>query len=360
VATSNAIAVPGYLLFMQGTSLMAQSFDEDSATLSGDPFVVAQDVHFEEGNWRGVFDCSPDGTLIYQSAGAAHGSQLMWYSRDGRVLSKLGDSDLYNDLSLSHDGKRLAVSIGDPGGDLWIYDLARGVRTRYSFGSKVQRSPVWSPDDKQIASLENEQNTANLVVWSATSAGTQTPLYESPTVKRPTDYSPDGKYLMFSETPVGTGLYLLPFTGEKKPQEFREKRINANDGQFSPDGKWVVYSSQETGRTEIFVTQFPGPRGQWQVSNAGGSEPRWRKDGKAIYYWGADRNLTEAEVKAKDGRFEVNAIHPLFKVLMPVNPIAEPTYDVTADGKKFIVNAASSAADQPLTVVTNWTSRARK
>jgi eukaryotic-like serine/threonine-protein kinase len=353
-STSNAIAVPGYLLFLQGTTLVAQAFDLDSATLRGDPIAVAQNVHFEEGNWHGVFDCSRDGTLIYQLSPGSQGSRLLWYARDGKVLSTLGDFDYYQELQLSRDGKRLVVSVGEPAGSLWIYDLARGVKARYTF-SNNDRAPVWSPDNRQIVFMRTQASSANLFVVDSASAGTEHPLYSSSTLKFPSSWSPDGKTLLYTETPVGLGVSQLPLLADPKPQEFLPKVLTTSSATFSPNGHWVAYASQESGRSEVFVTQFPGPKGKWQISTAGGSEPVWRRDGKALFYWSADHTFNEAQLNIQGEQFQVTAIHPLFRASMPVVPAGSPTYDVSPDGQRFIVNSTPSGVEQPLTLVTNWT-----
>jgi eukaryotic-like serine/threonine-protein kinase len=352
--TSNAVPVPGYLLYLRGTTLVAQPFDLASATLKGDPVPVAQDVHYEEGNWRAVFDCASDGTLIYQSAVGTQGSQLLWFGRDGHLMGKLADVARYSELGLSPDGHKLAVSVGDPGSSIWVYDLPSGVPTRYTFAGNSDRSPIWSPDGKQIAFYRLQPPASNIFVVATGVAGTEKPLFTSDTLKWPTSWSPDGKFILFTENTVGLGVSVVPTSGDIKPQEFLPQKIDATEAVFSPDGHWVAYTSQESGRLEVYVTEFPGPRGKWQVSNNGGSEPRWRRDGKALFYWAADDTLTEAQVDAGGGQFRVNAIHPLFRVAMAVNHYGAPTYDVTPDGQRFIVNATTVPADQPLSVVTNW------
>ena len=360
ISTSNAIAVPGYLLFLQNRTLMAQPFDFSNATLKGEPLAIAQDVHFEEGNWHAVFDCASDGTLVYQSAVGLQGSQLLWYARDGHVLQKLGDIDRYRTVSLSRDGRRLAVLIGDPGGSIWVYDLARGARTRYTFGGAGDRSPVWSPDGRQIAFSRFETGASNIFVIASNGAGTEKPLFVADKLKLPTDWSPDGKYLLFTQTPVGFSVWQLPLAEEMKPQPFLPAQLTTSEAQFSPDGRWVVYTSQESGRTEIYVTQFPGPNGKWQISVNGGREPRWRRDGKAIFYWASDHTFMEAQVEMSRATLQVTATHPLFKASMPLDPAGSATYDVTPDGKRFIVNTSSTAEDRPLTLVTNWTANLKR
>ena len=354
--TSNAIAVPGYLLFLQGTALVAQPFDESSAKLSGEPTPVALNVHFEEGNWRGVFDASADGTLIYQALTGAQGSELIWYGRDGRVLSKLGEMDRYQELRLSPDGKSLAVAVGDPSSNVWVYDLERGLRTRFTFTGTSNRNPIWSPDGKQIAFSRGQ---TDLFVIGAHSAGTEGMLISSPSLKRPTDWSPDGKTMLLSEAPLGVGVSTMNVES-KEVKEFLPRELSTTDAQFSPDGHWVAYTSLESGHVEVFVTQIPGPNGKWQISTNGGQEPRWRGDGKAIFYWSIDHTFMEAEVEPGAGQFSVRKVQPLFKAEMPMYPFGSPMYDVTRDGKRFIVNTASSVQDQPITVVTNWSERVKK
>jgi len=356
ISTSNAIAVPGYLLFLQDRTLMAQPFEISSATVRGEPFAIAQNVHFEEGNWHAVFDCASNGTLIYQRAVGLQGSQLLWYNRDGHVVEKLGDTDRYRTVRLSPDGRRLAVLIGEPGGSIWVYDLARGTRTRYTFGGAGDRTPVWSPDGSQIAFSRFVAGASDIFVVASNGAGTEKPLFAAEKLKLPTDWSPDGKYLLFTQTPVGFGVWLLPLSGEVKPQLFLPPQLTTSESQFSPDGHWVVYTSQESGRTEIYVTQFPGPKGKWQISVNGGREPRWRRDGKAIFYWASDHTFMEAQLETSGATLQVTATRPLFKASMPYDPAGSVTYDVSPDGKRFIVNTSNTAEDQLLTIVTNWTS----
>ncbi|HEY1264649.1 MAG TPA: protein kinase, partial [Terriglobales bacterium] len=233
-STSNAIAVPGYLLYIQGSTLMARPFDEASATLRGEPVPVTQNVRFEEGNWRGVFDCSADGTLVYQSAISSEGTQLTWYAHDGRVLGKLGDPDVYNNVRLSPNGKQLAVSIGDPNANIWVYEVNTGARIRYTYGGITDRSPVWSPDGKQLVFYRVQPPGSIIEVVTAGSAGADKQFFSSQSMKWPTSWSPDGKYLMFTESPVGQGISIVPTSGDKKVQEFLPKRLDANYGGSHP------------------------------------------------------------------------------------------------------------------------------
>jgi serine/threonine protein kinase/WD40 repeat protein len=362
ISTSNAIAAPGYLIFIQNRSLMAQPFDISSATLSGEPIAIAENIHFEEGNWHGVFDCAPQGTLIYQSAAGTQGSQLAMYARDGG-LKKLGDLGQYRDLRLSRDGRKLAVVVGDPGSSLWVYDLARGLRTRLTFGGIGTRSPTWSPDGSQIAFTHAMigGGPGDIYVIDANRAGSEKLLFAGKNeveggerLKLPTDWSPDGKNILFTQTPVGFGVWQLSLSGEPKSQPFLPPQLTTTDAQFSPDGHWVAYTSQESGRTEIYATQFPGATGKWQISSNGARTPRWRRDGKAIFFWAADHTFMEAQVELSSSTLQIVSTHPLFKANMPVDPIGTFTYDVTPDGQHFIVNTTSATGDRPLTLVTNW------
>jgi len=246
--------------------------------------------------------------------------------------------------------------IGEPGGSIWVYDLARGTRTRYTFGGAGDRTPVWSPDGSQIAFSRFVAGASDIFVVASNGAGTEKPLFAAEKLKLPTDWSPDGKYLLFTQTPVGFGVWLLPLSGEVKPQLFLPPQLTTSESQFSPDGHWVVYTSQESGRTEIYVTQFPGPKGKWQISVNGGREPRWRRDGKAIFYWASDHTFMEAQLETSGATLQVTATRPLFKASMPYDPAGSVTYDVSPDGKRFIVNTSNTAEDQLLTIVTNWTS----
>jgi Tol biopolymer transport system component len=255
-------------------------------------------------------------------------------------------------------GRRLAASVGDPGGNIMVYDLERNLHSRYTFGGTTNRQPIWSPDGSQIAFTRLEASANNIYLIASDSAGTEKLLYSSSTLKYPTSWSADGKNILFTETPIGLGVSLIPTSGNITAQEFLPKKINSSQAQYSPDGHWVAYISQESGQSEVYVTQFPGPKGKWQVSANGGTEPRWRKDGKAIFYWATDTTFMEAQVEAQGQQFRVNGIHPLFKAAMPLT--IGNTYDVTPDGQRFIVNAATSSPAQWLTIVTNWTANLGK
>jgi serine/threonine protein kinase len=360
ISTSNAIAVPGYLLFLRDRTLVAQPFELSSATLRGEPFALARNVHFEESNWHGVFDCASNNTLIYQQAVGLQGSQLLWYTRDGHVVEKVGETDQFRNLRLSPDGRRLAVSIGEPTGSIWVYDLGSGGRTRYTFGGAGDRTPVWSPDGRQIAFSRLVAGASDIFVVASNGAGTEKPLFAGEKLKLPTDWSPDGKYLLFTQTPVGFGVWLLPLSGDMKPQQFLSAQPTTSEAQFSPDSHWVAYTSQESGRTEIYVTQFPGPKGKWQISGNGGREARWRHDGKAIFYWASDHTFMEAQLETSGATPQVVATRPLFKASMPFDPASSATYDVSHDGKRFIVNTSNTAEGQALTIITNWTAELKK
>jgi eukaryotic-like serine/threonine-protein kinase len=264
-------------------------------------------------------------------------------------------------VRVSPDGHKVAAAVGDPGSNVWVYDVEHGVRTPYTFGGNTDRSPTWSPNGSQIVFVRNSTGGgSDLYVVSANSAGAEKMFFSSPSLKRPTDWSPDGKHILVTESVVGFGVSMIDAETATKLEPFLPQRLNTDDGQFSPDGKWVAYFSQESGRVEVFVTQFPGPRGKWQISSNGGLYPRWRRDGKAIFYWTPDHMLTEAEVETKDGELQVRKITPLFKTVMPVSPFGSPTYDATPDGQRFIVITAPSTGEQPLTLVTNWAARVKK
>jgi Tol biopolymer transport system component len=319
---------------------------------------VAGNIHYEEGTWRGVFDAAQAGTLIYQTNVGASGTRLRWYGRDGRVLAEVADTGPYTELALSRDSRQLVVALGDPGSDVWVYDLEHSRRTRLTFDNAGNRTPVWSPDGARIAFARLNGIIRDLYLTSTSAAGTLEPVLTSDELKSTNDWSPDGKALLFSQGSVARSVWWMPVTGDRKPQQLvSAARQDAFAAQFSPDGRWVAYTSNETGAYEIYVTRFPEANGKWQISTNGGAQPRWRGDGKTITYFSPDQTIMEARVDTSNGQLQVLSVKPLFKVSMPSFTLGGFTYDVTRDGKRFLINAETSTEDQPLTLVTNWTAR---
>ena len=251
----------------------------------------------------------------------------LWASRDNCTSTYL-----------SPEGKRAAVSVFDQTArdyDLWIYDLARNRRSRLTFDPVSEFAGVWSPDGRHTVFSSNRKGHFDLYRKQASGAGAADLLYADGLDKTPTSWSPDGKFVMYTVLDPKTGwdIWVLPLEGEGKPFPFCKTGSNEVWGQFSPDGKWVAYRSDESGRPEIYVAPFPGSGGKHQVSLAGGNHPRWPADGKELFYLALDGRVMSAEIGIKRAEVEIGAVRPLFGSLITSNGYQ---YDVSADGQRFL------------------------
>ncbi|HEV8385608.1 MAG TPA: hypothetical protein VGQ11_12115, partial [Candidatus Acidoferrales bacterium] len=263
---------------------------------------------------------------------------------------------------------KVAVSLFDPAArniDIWIYEVSRGLRTRFTFDPTFDRLPVWSPDGSRIVFSSSRRGQYDLYVKPASGAGAEELLLAaSGSNLYPTDWSPDGKFLLYWNpgTTTGNDLWVLPMTGERKPVPFLQTPFNESDGHFSPDGKWIAYVSNESGTEQVYVAPFPGPGGKWQISSAGGIRPLWRRDGKEIVFLAPDDTLTATEVSGTGASFQVGAVRPLF-LTKPQRFVSffPALYSASSDTQRFLINSATSqAASAPMTLVVNWTADLKK
>jgi eukaryotic-like serine/threonine-protein kinase len=363
---SNAIYSRGHLLFLRENTLMAQPFDERRRTMQGEAVPVAEQVSylFPPGN-LGVFTVSASGLLAYQTGGSFGSNRLTWFDRGGKTVSTFGEG-YFPALDLSPDGKNAAVSAVDATGnqDIWIYDIVRGFRTRFTFDPSPDRRPVWSTDGSMIV-WDRRKGAGQLYRKAADGKGTEELILEGAGVSSPSGLSPDGRFLLFNRITPGmqSGVWSLPFKPEKpgsplKPFPLVDTAFNEADGVFSPDGHWVAYESNESAQAEVYVVPFPGSGGKHQISTAGGRFPRWRRDGKGIFYAALDGNLMAAEVALKAGSIEVGQVRPLG--IQALLALGMP-YDVSPDGQRILAIAdPEHSASPPLTLVENWTALLKK
>jgi Tol biopolymer transport system component len=356
-----AYAQPGYLLFLREKILMAQRFDAKSLGLTGDPFPVAEQVQYFPQTANAIFSVSQSGLLVYQTVWSPVLSRLVWLDRGGRETGSLGTPGDQANPRISPDGKRIALDVIDHqtgNMDIWIYQSSGGVATRITSDPAIDASPVWSPDGDRIAFMSLRKGHPDVYQRSSSGAGSEESMLQSERAKYTTDWSPDGRFILYRNVDATTNLELwaLPVGGDRKPFPFLKTPFGVSHGQFSPDGRWVAYASNESGRWEIFVAPFPGPGGNWKVSSSGGTEPRWRRDGKELFYLAPDGNLMAVEVKA-GATFEAGSATALFQTRrrVPVSSTDMFSYDVSADGQRFLVNTdVGEVASTPLTVVLNW------
>ena len=360
---AQAVYAQGYLLFLRENQLMAQPFDPARGRLSGEATRVVDNVQYDAGTWHGVFDASSNGLLIYSGGASQAGAQAEWFDRSGKMLGEVGPRANLNDIRISPQGDRVVVAVSTVTQDLWTYDLRRDVKTRLTFGdANLNGGPVWSPDGSQIAFGSDRGQASGLTAVytkAANGTGEAQLLLKIDDAVFPTSWSPDGKYLLLNRGFPGarSEVWVLPLSGDKKPYVLARSPSIVTDAMFSPDGRWVAYGSGESGRLEIFLVPFGGSSGKWQVSTDGGAVPRWRHDGKELYYLALDGSMMAVSVSTHGDSVELGRPQALFRA--PMNPQA-PAYDVTADGKRFLINGVGDQQDTPITVVVNWTAGIKK
>jgi eukaryotic-like serine/threonine-protein kinase len=348
---SNAIYARGYLLFARGDQLMAQPFNPANGVLSEEPRSVAKGVISDVTTWHVDASATSDGLLAFGSGGSGD-LQLLWMDRSGKQVGTVAEKLTNLQMArISPQGDRIALQIDSGENDIWVLDLARGVRTRLTFGPVANASPVWSPDGKWIAYMSKRGDHFGLYRKHADGSGTEEVLSTVDVALLPTQWSRDGKYLLYNQRgSEGHGqIWALPLQGERKSQIAVSRGSN---GQLSPDGHWLAYSSSESGTIEVYVEAFGGGQGKWQVSAEGGTLPQWSRDGRELYYMDATSSLLSVPVKDSSGALQFGAPQTL---VSRWTVLGAPFYDVTPDGKRILLDRVSQQVSQSVTVVTNFT-----
>ena len=365
--TNAAYVQSGQLLFTRGSTLMAQRFDIRSLKLSGEPRSVAD--HIESGATRSglpiaTLAASPNGVVVWRHDNRSAPSSLRWFDRNGRALGVVGEVADYSNPSLSPDDSKLAVSIRDPQTktrDIWIFDLVHGGKARLTFDPADDLDCVWSPDGTRIAFTSDRSGQRNIYWKPADGSGPEELLLGGKEGQQNVeDWSPDGKYILYNyyTDRAPYQLYALPLDGDRKPVPFINIPFATQQGHFSPNDRWVAYRSQESGRNEIFVQGFnldpSQPRGKWQISTDGGELPRWRADGKELFFHFAD-SFFAVDVTTDGPAFTAGIPKRLFDIPGVSASSTHGEYVVTKDGQRFLVAAATEkAAAQPIEVTVNW------
>ena len=361
-ATANAAyAAPGYLLFYRDKTLLAQRFDLKRFAITGEARVVLTDLQYQPQIKRAVFGVSDTGLLVAQTGGGVALSQLVWFDRKGTQVSAVGKPDVYGNVALAPDGKSVAVSMTDIASqntDIWTYELQRGSAKRLTFDPAADQVPIWSPDAARLVFSSNRQSINDLYMKSSDGKHEEKLIVHGGINNFANDWSRDGKYILYTKD---TDLWLLTLP-ELKSSLFLKAPSVLRNGQFSPDGKWVAYASNETGKWEIYVTSFPEARGKWQVSAGGGEQPRWREDGKELFYLSSDGKLMAAPVTT-GANFDASTPVALFQATprQPVPIYDLFVYDVSRDGQRFLINTEVKQAETtPMSIVLNWAGKMNK
>lgn len=361
-ATANAEYVaPGYLLYYQNKTLLAQRFDISRFALIGEPTAMLVDLQYQPQVKRAVFGSSDNGVLIAQTGSAVALSQLVWFDRKGKELGVVGKPDVYGNVSIAPNRASVAVDRTDMSNqlqDIWTYEIRQGSTKRLTFGSFANVLPTWSPDGSRIIVTSMRQLGSELYMRNSDGSQEEKSILRTEVNNFANDWSKDGKYILYNHN---TDLWFVTLP-EVKSSLFLKAPSVVRNGQFSPDGKWVAYASNESGKWEIYVTSFPEARGKWQISSAGGEQPRWRGDGKELFYLSSDRKMMAVSV-ATGANFDAGSPVALFQTTprQPVSLNDQFVYDVSWDRQKFLVNTpVKKAEDQPMSIVLNWTTKLRK
>jgi Tol biopolymer transport system component len=351
---SNAIYACEHVLFLREDVLMARPFDADKIEFTGDAFPVAHQVRYIPGAARGIFSASADGKLLYQAGASMPGNQLVWVDLEGNEISRMGDPAEHDMLSLSNDGTRVAVEVYDEIGgtaDVWIYEIDRGIRTRFTFDPASDNRPVWSPDGNEIIFTSSRGAHSDLYRKSIGGSGTEELILQSDYDKWPTDWSSDGHYILYDKTSEtqSIDIWAMPLEDGDEPFAVLATKHTEFDARFSPDGRWVSYTSNESGKPEVYVRPFPGPGRRWQVSSDGGAAARWRPDDAKLFFQSMDGSVHVAEVDAHGDTFRVGRVEKLFETTLT------PDYQVSKDGTQLLLIEETDVHHlTPLTLVLNW------
>ncbi len=376
-----AFAPPNHLLFMRQNTLMRQEFDVNRLELRGDPSPIVEQVPIEL--FRGIFSVSETGILAYRRAVNSDLRQLPIVDRTGQQVSQVGSPAIYQNPALSPDQQLVAVNRAEQGGDIWILDIARGTASRFTFDPGTDDNPLWSPDGTRIAfSSTRDGGVANLYQKQSGGAGQEQLVLKTDKPKIPADWSRDGRYIIYEEqdSKGGSDLWILPMSGanaspagrsdqrtsgDKKPTPFLQTPFNERRARFSPDGRWIAYSSNESGRAEVYVQSFPPTGSKWQISTDGGIQPQWRNDGKELFYISPTANdqfmTVDILTKPVDAVFKAGVPKKMFVIDVVTGPLPlsqRNSYEIMKDGQRLLVNPLTTITApnnrSSITLILNW------
>jgi eukaryotic-like serine/threonine-protein kinase len=360
-ADSKAMYANGYLLFLREDVLMAHAFDASKGEITGEAIPVVENVNRGLGSvGRAAFSVSASGILTYRGSNSGPGlSAPTWFDRSGKELGVAGEPNGYMDLNVSPDGKRAAVAASSQRNfDILLLDLGRGVSTRFTLDAGAENQPIWSSDSKRLVFGSAKTGATSDIYTKAIDGSAEQLVFGDVEAKYPFTWSPDERFIIYGTAGSDQNLWLLSLT-DRKPTPFRQTPFSEFAAQFSPDGKWVAYRSNESGESEIYIAPFPGPGEKVRVSSSGaiGGYPRWRRDGKELFWLATDQKIMSATIDIKGSLVQVGEVRALFQARPAFGRFP---FDVTADGQKFLVLTTSQqSGPDSLTVILNWTAALR-
>jgi Tol biopolymer transport system component len=337
---------------------MAQPFDPDRLEFTGEAQPVAEDVLVIPGAALAIFGVSDNGVLTFQTGSAIAETTLEWRDRAGRATGVLGDTALYRLALISPDGEYVATQVTDMetgAFDLWIYEVERNIRTRFTFDPMADVAPVWSADGTMVYFASNREDLFSVYKKPLSGVGEVEPVVRLDGSTFPESVSPDGRYLtVLTDGEDSSGdLYLVDLDSGGQASVFRNTEFNEGGSAISPDGRWIAYHSDESGDFEVYVTTFPEPGRRWQVSSDNGVYPLWTEGGRQIVYSDFGGRLSAVRVDGSGETFDVGGEETLFTVESPEQ--GGPYYSVSGDGESFlVVPGVTQQADTLLNLVVNW------
>jgi serine/threonine protein kinase/Tol biopolymer transport system component len=366
-STSNALYAPSlngvdHIIFSRGGALLAQSFDADNLVVIGEPSRVADQVRINS-NSHAFVSVSDNGTLVFDPSSDLENRQLSWFDRSGKQLETVGPIGSYLRARLSPDQKRIAVARRDPGAgvfDIFVYDIARGTSSRVTTSNSDVESLAWSPDGNYIIWSSRQVTKSEMYRKLASGAGEVEVIAQSSNPIGITDWSKDGKFILYTDADPTTNLnlWVLPLEGERKPYVYFQTPDEDGNGRFSSDGRFIVYRSRESGTNEIYVQTFPASGMKLPISTNGGTNPVWAPSGKELFFIAPDGKLMSVDIGAGSS-FEPGKSRVLFDIIAARTNQGND-YDVSTDGQRFLFISRMADATSSLAVVINWSEDLKK
>jgi dipeptidyl aminopeptidase/acylaminoacyl peptidase len=350
---------------------MAQPFDADTLDLKGDAFPVAEQASRNPIVGRAMFSVSENGVLVMRSGGINNNAQLTWFDRAGKQLGAITAPGGYNMPALSPDEKTVAVSrvdlLAGTASDIWLINLERGTQIRLTDDPASDSYPAWSPAGDRITFVSTRNGQTSIYVKLSNGSAVEEPLVSSPELKWNPTFSPDGKFIIYAQLnpKTNTDLYRVSTESDKRVEMFLQTNFIEAQPRVSPNGRWVAYVSNETGKFEVYVQTFPVAGSKLLVSVGGGSQPQWRADGRELYYYAPDRKLMAVEVNGDSPTFTVGIARPMFdiRVLGTVDQSfpGNGYYTPARNGNRFLVPSLPEAPErQQINVILNWPADLKK